>query len=249
MNGSLVTGAHYLVRGFHALRQRKVWPFVILPLCINLIIFILLSQYLITQGQYWVTQATGWLPDWLDFLGKLIWLITSLLILLIWVFCFTLVASFIASPFYGFLSAVVQTQYDGSSPANNRSLWQEVPHALGRELSKYAYYLPRLLLLFLLSWIPPLTLVAPFLWFFFAAWMLAIQYLDYPADNQAQPLSTMIATMKNQRLTYLGFGGLISIGMMIPLINLIVMPASVAGATLLYLDQNTTSSLEPYHGQ
>lgn len=58
-----------------------------------------------------------------------------------------------------------------------------------REWQKLAWYLPRAIVLLILYFIPGIgQTVAPVLWFLFSAWMLAIQYCDYPFDNHKVPL-------------------------------------------------------------
>lgn len=67
--------------------------------------------------------------------------------------------------------------------------------------------------------------------------MMAIQYCDYPMDNNKVSFKDMKEALKQRRLTSLGFGGLVSIGMMIPLVNLLIMPAAVVGATIFWVEE------------
>lgn len=63
---------------------------------------------------------------------------------------------------------------------------KDIPRIMKREVQKLAYYLPRAIVLLLLYLIPGIgQTVAPLLWFGFSAWMLAIQYCDYPFDSSA----------------------------------------------------------------
>ena len=113
-----------------------------------------------------------------------------------------------------------------------------IPRAIGRELAKLAYYLPRLLLLLVLSFIPGINLFAPIFWFLFGAWMMSIQYCDYPMDNNKVSFKDMLRLLKKQRLTSLGFGGLVQLGMMIPIVNFFLMPVAVIGATLYWIEEH-----------
>ena len=49
------------------------------------------------------------------------------------------------------------------------------------------------------------------------------QYIDYPADNH------------KKRWQSLGFGGIVYLVLLIPVVNLLMMPAAVAGATLFWV--------------
>lgn len=58
---------------------------------------------------------------------------------------------------------------------------KDVPRIMKREWQKFAWYLPRAIVLLILYFIPGIgQTIAPVLWFLFSAWMLAIQYCDYP---------------------------------------------------------------------
>jgi CysZ protein len=58
--------------------------------------------------------------------------------------------------------------------------------------------------------------VAPVLWFLFSAWMLAIQYCDYPFDNHKVPFKEMRTALRSQKVANMQFGALTSLFTMIP---------------------------------
>jgi CysZ protein len=68
--------------------------------------------------------------------------------------------------------------------------------------------------------------------------MMAIQYCDYPMDNNKVSFRQMKVMLAERRLTSLSFGAIVQIGMMIPLVNLIMMPAAVIGATLFWCEEH-----------
>ena len=122
-----------------------------------------------------------------------------------------------------------------------------IPRSLGREISKLTYYLPRLLVLVVLSAfsliIPVLNVIVALLWLVFGAWMMVIQYIDYPMDNNGLSFRAMRRSLNQQRLLHLGFGGGVSILLMIPLLNFFAMPIAVAGATALYVAEHETLAI------
>ncbi len=77
----------------------------------------------------------------------------------------------------------------------------------------------------------------PFLAVFWGAWVLTLQYVDYPADNNHMSFSELRQQIKNKRYSTLGFGGVILIGSMIPIINIFIMPIAVAGGTLFWINE------------
>jgi CysZ protein len=85
------------------------------------------------------------------------------------------------------------------------------------------------------------NIIAPVLWFLFGAWMMAIQYCDYPMDNNKVSFRQMKVMLAQRRLTSLSFGAIVQVGMMIPLVNLVMMPAAVIGATLIWCEEYSSS--------
>jgi CysZ protein len=79
--------------------------------------------------------------------------------------------------------------------------------------------------------------VAPLLWFALGTWMLALEYFDYPMDNHRYSLAQVRERMGQAPLTALGFGAATLAGTMVPLLNLLIMPAAVCGATLYWVEQ------------
>jgi CysZ protein len=216
---------------------------VLIPLLINLFLFGGAIYLLMSNFSGWVQYLIDlWLPDWewLSFLEYLLWPLLAVLVVIGVYYGFSVVANFIAAPFNGILAEKVEQDLRGQVNSNLDS-WQSVvkmiPQALGRELSKLAYYLPRLLMLFILSFIPVLNLVMPFVWFVFAAWMMAIQYCDYPMDNNRVSFKQMKQLLAERRWSALGFGSLVQLGMLVPGLNLILMPTAVIGATIFWVEQ------------
>ncbi len=240
MKGNPMRGASYLVQGFKMLPDPEIRPFVLIPLILNILLFSGAIWLLINQFEGWVGYWLSFLPEWLSFLEFVLWPLFALMVLLVVYYSFTLVANLIAAPFNGFLSEKVEKRLRGDVITDEgwQALLALIPRSIGRELSKLAYYLPRFVLLLVITFIPVLNVIAPFLWFLFGAWMMAIQYCDYPMDNNKVSFTQMKLLLKAKRLTSVGFGGLVQVGMMIPVINLVVMPAAVIGATYYWVDEH-----------
>lgn len=238
-----IKGALYLLRALSYLPKPGIRAFVLIPLLINLLLFAGAIYLLLTNFSGWVQYLIDlWLPDWdwLSFLEYLLWPLLAVVVVIGVYYGFSILANFIAAPFNGILSERVEQLLHGQVNSNLDS-WQSVlkliPRALGREVAKLAYYLPRLLLLVILSFIPVLNLVMPFVWFGFAAWMMAIQYCDYPMDNNSVSFKQMKQLLAERRWSAFGFGSLVQLGMLIPGVNLILMPTAVIGATLFWVEQ------------
>ncbi|MBP0047163.1 sulfate transporter CysZ [Marinobacterium sp. AK62] len=246
MKGNPVHGASYLLRGAAMLPQPGLRRFVLVPLLVNVLLFVGAIWLLIEQFSVWVDYWLSFVPDWLDFLYWLFWPLFALVVMVGVYYGFSIVANLIAAPFNGFLSEKVERQLRGDPITDEgwMAVLAMIPRALQRELHKLAYYLPRFLVILVLTFIPFITPLAPLLWFLFGAWMMSIQYCDYPMDNNRVSFRQMKELLKARRVTSVGFGALVQLGMLIPVVNLIVMPAAVIGATLYWVEEYAGESRE-----
>jgi CysZ protein len=166
------------------------------------------------------------------------------LIVLMVFFTFTTLANIIAAPFNGFLSEKVEVVVRGEDPSPPFR-WSElvamVPRTLGREMRKLGYFLPRAIGLFILSFIPVVNIIAAPLWILFGIWMMCVQYIDYPADNNKLGWNEMLAWLREKRWQSLGFGGSVYLVLLIPGLNVVMMPAAVAGATLFWVRERSAT--------
>ena len=99
------------------------------------------------------------------------------------------------------------------------------------------YYVPMALGVLLLTIIPVFNAFAPLAWFLLGAWMMSLQFVDYPMDNHRLPFRDVRDACAARRLSTIGFGGAVAFFTGIPLLNLIVIPAAVIGATLLWCEE------------
>lgn len=231
-------GAHYLIEGAKILTQPGIRAFVIVPLMLNIFIFSLLFYFSFQFMAGWINYLISHLPEWLEFISWIFWVVFALLFLLISGYSFNIVAAFIAAPFNGLLAEKVEQHLTGETPDTEtgfRAVLALVPYTLKREGKKLGYYLPRVLGLIIITAIPLLQIASPVVWFFFGAWMLAIQYVDYPMDNHQIDFDTMKKKISSKPMLTLGFGAATVLAFSVPIVNFLVMPAAVAGATLFWV--------------
>lgn len=214
--------------------------FVILPLLANIVVMGGALWWLFSQFGGWMTWLMDKVPGWLQWLDYLIWPVAVISVLLIFSYFFSTVANIIASPFNGWLSEKLEAELTGR-PAPDQGwadLMKDISRILKREVVKLLYYIPRAIILLILFFIPGVgQTIAPVLWFIFGAWMMSVQYGDFPFDNHKVSFPDMKRTLRRDNMTNLQFGSLVSVLTMIPFVNLFIMPAAVCGATALWVDR------------
>ncbi|MGB5493287.1 MAG: sulfate transporter CysZ, partial [Sedimenticolaceae bacterium] len=202
----------------------------------NILIFALLA-YL--AGLYFGQFMDHWLPthDWLEFLRWLLWLLFAMVYALAVFYGFTLIANLIASPFNGVLAARIEQKLTGRRPAGaDDSLLSAIGPAIGGEIGKILYFLSRALPLMILFLIPGLNVPVGIAWVLFGFWFLAVEYADYPMGNHALRPRNQRDRLRRKRLKSLGFGAGVTVMMLIPGLQFAAMPAAVAGATRLWIE-------------
>ncbi len=241
-----LSGPQYLREGLKLILSPGLRLFVILPLTVNLLLFCGLIYLAVRQFGGWVDAFMPNLPEWLMFLEYIIWPLFVVLVVLIVFFTFTMLANIIAAPFNGFLAEKVETVargVDSAPPFSWSELLAMLPRTIGREARKLAYFAPRALVLLILSFIPVVNLVAAPLWLLFGVWMMAVQYIDYPADNNKLSWDEMMVWLRQRRWKSLSLGAVTYAALLIPFVNLLIMPAAVAAATLFWVREGGKSTM------
>jgi CysZ protein len=228
-------------QGLNLIREPGLRMFVIIPFLFNLVIFGLLSWLAIEQFGIFLDWILGQLPDWLVAIAKwLLSLMFGVLLLITMGYTFTLIANLLASPFNGLLAEKVEQKLTGKT-LPEESITAMIIRSMGRELRKWAYLIPRTLGVFLicaiLFFIPPLNLAVPFIGFFWVAWCMSIEYMDYPMDNHQVSFDSLKQTISDNKVLALGFGSCVLMASSIPIVNFIVMPVAVTTATVLWVER------------
>ncbi len=232
-------GFVHVLEGFRLIWRPGVRRYVFVPLTINVLLFggvIYWGWNELAHVQAWVDAH---LPAWLEWLGVLVWPLFVLTALVVVFYLFTPVANLIGAPFNAFLAERLERDLAGdravTSSGGGRGFLREALRALWGELRKLVYLILWSIPLLILFLIPGLNLAAPALWALFGAWMLALEYIDYPMGNHGMSFPEERALLRKNRPLALGFGGGILLLTMIPFVNFLAMPVGVAAATSLWV--------------
>jgi CysZ protein len=236
MENNPFAGAIYFLRGARLIFAPGIRPYVVVPLLVNVVLFSAIIYF--GTGQF--QELLDWLlPDWLDWLRFLLLPLFFLIALIIVFFTFSLLGNLIAAPFNGLLAEAVECHITGVPiPGGGfKKMLLELGRTMFSELRKLGYIamwgIPALALFV----IPVLNLAAPFIWMLFGAWMLAISFVDYPMGNHGLSFPEQRRQLGQRRYLALGFGAAVMVAIAIPLVNFLVIPAAVAGATILWVER------------
>lgn len=230
-------GAGYLLQGLGLIRRREMLPYVAIPVAINVAVFSASAWYAVHALAPVIDRL---IPAGYEWLAWVLWPLVGLAVLVLLFYVCTLLANVIAAPFNGPLAAAVEAHLTGRRPGAGvgvPSAVREAGAALASEGRKLVYYVVRALPLVVLGWIPVVNLAVPVLWLALNAWMLAIEYADYPMGNHRIGFPEQRATLGSKPLVAFGFGAAALLLTLIPIVNFVAVPTAVAGATALWINE------------
>jgi CysZ protein len=239
-----VNGIAYFFKALPLVNKPGIKAYVIIPLIINVFVFSIgiyfgFSYFSETMDKFLDTSGMwSWVAAIVELIRPLLYVIFGLALLVLIFYSFSILANIIASPFNSLLAEVTEKHLTGQTIEDSDGLKQIIKDILPTilmEINKLIYMiLWSIPFLFMLFFIP---ILGPILWFLFTAWMMSLQYMDYPMGNHKLSFSKQRSLQSKKRLFSMGFGGVTMGASMIPFVNFIVMPVAVIAATLIWVEQ------------
>lgn len=150
------SGVWYFSQGWKLVSLPGIRRFVILPLLINIILMGGAFWWLFTKLESWIPSLMSYVPDWLQWLNYLLWPVAVISVLLVFGYFFSTIANWIAAPFNGLLAEQLEARLTGATPPDTGVLgiMKDLPRIMKREWQKFAWYLPRAVVLLILYFVP-----------------------------------------------------------------------------------------------
>ena len=239
------SGASYFMSGLGLINTNRIRRYVLIPLLINIIIFSAGFWFAVSQFEIFIAWALSDLPGWLSWLEWILWPLFTVTFYGLVFFSFSIIANILAAPFNGPLAAAVERHLSGSSEEQNKTtskpFIEEATFAIGNEFIKLRYSIYLMMPLAFLSLIsfafPLISPLVAILWMVYTVWVLTLEYADFPMANHGMAFRHIREKLAEKRMLSLGFGSLVMLATLIPVVNFLVMPIAVAGATKMYLQE------------
>ena len=152
---------------------------------------------------------------------------------LIAVYAFTTITLIVGQPFYELIWRHVERRL-GGAPESSATFWQGFWRGLGSGLRLLLPTVLVGLLLFVLGFIPLVgQILVPVTGAFIGGWFLTRELTGLAYDARDLSFRERGAALKARRASTIGFGAATYVMFLVPLGAVIMMPAAVAGATLL----------------
>ena len=252
--GQFLSGVGLLFRGLAVyLRSPRLVLLGLVPALISGALFVSAYAtlvYFVTDLAELVTPfADGW-PEATRDVTRLIAVLAFLgLGALVGVLTFTAVTLVIGDPFYEKISERVEARYGGVPGEVEVPWYRSIRRSISDSLRLVGLSVLFGIPLFLAGLIPVVGQTAvPVIAALVGGWLLALELVGVPFQRRGLRLPDRRRSLRAVRPTALGFGTAVFLCFLIPLGAVLVMPAAVAGATLLArrsLDQPIVESTTP----
>ena len=222
------------------------WPLAMVPVAIAMVLTVVLGWSSVALVPVWIGELLGPTSGLLAGLGAVL---LKVLATVVAVVVATLVAYALAQPLAGpALESLVRRQREalGLTPQPQTSLLVDVWRSLQSLLIGYAFGLPVLALLLLLTFLVPYASVVLFpLKMLVAAVTVAWDLCDYPLSVAGRPVGERIATVARHLPAVIGLGLGLALAGFVPCLLFILLPAGVAGATRLMAQVERWDASQP----
>jgi CysZ protein len=184
------------------------------------------------------SEANGWTGGLLRALRWLLDVVAGIMITLLGLIAVFLLSSIIAAPFNDALSEAVEDILTSrhAAPFSFRRMVADVVRTIRLELLKVVVYVAVIGPMFVVSFlIPGVGQIVSLAAFALTAVYLGVDYIDWPAARRDWSVRDRVDFVRRELPAVAGFGTGVWVLLFIPLVNLLFMPAAVAGGTMLFV--------------
>jgi len=228
----MIEGALNLISGMRLLLAEKTLRTVLWRILALLFVLMLM----LTGGVYWLAEylAALWLPSgdawYWQILSWLVWLLSIILALLFGVVSFTALGSVAAAPWLDELAMRTEALTGRNIDVHPASWWQQIVHSLVNSIRPLFGLLIWGCVALVLFFIPLIGQVAAtVVWGYASIRFLNYELMDPVASRKGWNFKRRKQALGQHNFFYLGFGGTALGLMLVPVVNLFVLPAAVVG--------------------
>jgi len=228
----MIKGALNLISGMQLLISERTLRAVLW----RILVFLFVLMLLLTGGVYWLAEymAHLWLPSgdawYWQALAWVVWLLSVILALLIGVVSFTALGSVATAPWLDDLAVRTEALTGRKIDVHSASCWQQIVHSLVNSIRPLFGLLIWGCVALVLFFIPLIGQVAAtVVWGYASIRFLNYELMDPVASRRGWDFKRRKQALGQRRFFYLGFGGMALGLMLVPVVNLFVLPAAVVG--------------------
>jgi len=223
-------GAWTLVKGFHLLLSTKelrtlLWRMLLLLLVLFVGLTIGVFELSTAIAARFIPTGDAW---YIDFLAWLLSLFAMILALGVGIVSFVTLGAIAVAPWLDQLYVRVGRINGVDLEQALLPWWKSISNSLWNSVMPLATFIPLAALAALFLLVPVYgTIVASVFWGYAGLKLLSFEFMDTPASFQNWKWPERKAQMDENKWYYMGFSGLAMFLLIIPGVNLLVLPAAV----------------------
>lgn len=220
----------YPFRGLgYFLRRPQLWKYAAAAVAVHLLVFIVFVALYIASRERLVASITPErFPSWLQTASH--WIL-SVLLLVAGLILSLLLGNVFTLPFLDAMTERILVDLGETLPAGG-GFGRMIRRALVNQVLKLLLFVAVQGLLLVL-YVTPLAVIHPPLSTFVGILFLGLDYLDYPLDARRISVPGRWAWMTRHPGATLGYGSVLFVILLVPLLGYLLLPLTVAGAALL----------------
>jgi len=225
-------GAWALITGMRLLLGREelrslLWRMLLLLATLFVLLTIGVFEVSTAIAERFIPTGDAW---YVDFLAWLLSVFAMILALGIGIVSFVTLGSIAVAPWLDELYVKTAKLKGVELEQEIQPWWKSVSQSLWNSVMPLVTFIPWALLAMLLLLIPIYgTIVASLIWGVSSLKFLSYEFMDTPASFRAWKWAERKEQLDQNRLYYLGFSGMAIFLLLIPGLNLLVLPAAVVG--------------------
>ncbi len=222
----MIKGALTLLSGMRLLLARAELRAVLWRMLALLLVLMLA----LGTGVFWLLDYVAglWIPEgdawYWQILAGMVWGLAFLLAAVCGIVSFVLLGSAVSSPWLDLLAVRTEAIAGYKSVEQESAFLPMIMQSLANSVRPLLGLMLWGAVALLFFWLPPL---ATAIWTYGAIRFLSFELIDTPASRRSWGYTERKSRLVEKRWFYLGFAGLATLLMMVPIINLLVIPAAV----------------------
>jgi len=222
----MIKGALTLLSGMRLLLARTELRAVLWRMLALLLVLMLA----LGTGVFWLLDYVAgiWIPEgdawYWQILAGVVWGLAFLLAAVCGIVSFVLLGSAVSSPWLDLLAVRTEALAGYESVEQESAFLPMIMQSLANSVRPLLGLMLWGAVALLFFWLPPL---ATAIWTYGAIRFLSFELIDTPASRRSWGYTERKRRLVEKRWFYLGFAGLATLLMMVPIINLLVIPAAV----------------------
>ncbi|MEV4185362.1 EI24 domain-containing protein [Streptosporangium canum] len=236
---SFTDGIGFFLQGVRwVARNPRWWLFGLIPALIVFVLYAVALYFLGTNLGGLAEWATPFASGWGEAARKTLRALVGLLIfgtgLVLSVVTFTAVTLIVGEPFYEKLSEKVEASYGEVPSGHELPLWKSIPRSVKDSLITLGYVLLFTIPLFFLGFVPVIgQTVVPVLGALVSGFFLTVELTTLAMERRGMARKNRFALLRRNKASALGFGVLVFLLFLVPLVAVVAMPAAVAGGAIM----------------